>query len=130
LVAVMFVLPAILADQRHGLPRKVLAARPFIWLGVISYSFYLYHLPIVALLAIKHTNMFSAPGLDLMSHVHVARTTVLYVLSLAVTGVVASVSYRFVELPFLRRKERQNAQLRAASVDEPAQRDTSIINAS
>jgi peptidoglycan/LPS O-acetylase OafA/YrhL len=55
---------------------------------------------------------------------------VLYALSLAVTGAVATVSYRLVELPFLRRKERKSAQLRAASADEPAQRDTPIINVS
>jgi peptidoglycan/LPS O-acetylase OafA/YrhL len=126
-LAVAFVLPAILGDQRHGLPRKVLAWRPAIGLGVISYSFYLYHLPIVALLAVRHTSAFSATGLNLMGHVHVARTSVLYVLSLAITAVVATASYRFVELPFLRRKERKNAQLQAASADERTQRDTPII---
>jgi peptidoglycan/LPS O-acetylase OafA/YrhL len=108
----------------------VLAWRPAIWLGVISYSFYLYHLPIVALLAIKHTDAFSATGLNLMAHVHVARTTVLYILSLAITGVVATISYRLVELPFLRRKERKNTQLRAPSADELTPRDTPIINPS
>jgi peptidoglycan/LPS O-acetylase OafA/YrhL len=39
-----------------------------------------------------------------MAHVHVARTFVLYVVSLLATVALASVSYRFVELPFLRRK--------------------------
>lgn len=130
LLAVMFVLPAIFGDQRRGLPRMVLAWRPAIWLGVISYSFYLYHLPIVALLAIRHTSAFSATGLNLMAHVHFARTAVLYILSLAITGVVATLSYQLVELPFLRRKERKNAQLRAPSADECAQRDTPIINPS
>jgi peptidoglycan/LPS O-acetylase OafA/YrhL len=130
LLAVMFVLPAMLGDQRRGLPRKVLQWRPAIWLGVISYSFYLYHLPIVALLATKHSTSFSATGLNLMAHVHFVPTTVLYVLSLAITGVVATISYRLVELPFLRRKERKNAQLRAPSGEERAQQDTPIINAS
>ncbi len=126
-LAVAFVLPAIFGDQRRGLPRRVLAWRPAIGLGVISYSFYLYHLPIVALLAIRHTSMFSDTGLNLMAHVHVARTSVLYVLALAITAVVATASYRFVELPFLRRKERKNAQLQAASADERTQVDTPII---
>jgi peptidoglycan/LPS O-acetylase OafA/YrhL len=130
LAVVALVLPAVLDGRRRGLPHKVLAWRPLIWIGVISYSFYLYHLPIVALLAAKHTNAFSATGLNLMAHVHFAPTTVLYALSLAVTGAVATVSYRLVELPFLRRKERKNAQLRPASADEPAQRDTPIINVS
>jgi peptidoglycan/LPS O-acetylase OafA/YrhL len=130
LLALMFVLPAILGEGRRGVPHKVLAWRPVIWLGVISYSFYLYHLPIVALLAIKHTNAFSATGLNLMAHVHFARTTVLYVLSLAITGVVATVSYRLVELPFLRRKERKDTRLRAPSAEERAQPDSPIINVS
>jgi peptidoglycan/LPS O-acetylase OafA/YrhL len=130
LLALTFVLPAILGDRRRGLPQRVLAWRPFIWLGVISYSFYLYHLPIVALLAIKHTGAFSATGLNLMAHVHVARTAVLYVLSLAITGVVATISYRIVELPFLRRKERQNARLRGSSAEERAARETPIIDVS
>lgn len=129
-LALMFVLPAIFGGRRRGLPHMVLAWRPVIWLGVISYSFYLYHLAIVALLAIKHTNASSATGLNLMAHVHFARTALLYVLSLAVTGVVATVSYQLVELPFLRRKERKNAQLRAPYADERTQHDAPIINAS
>jgi peptidoglycan/LPS O-acetylase OafA/YrhL len=76
-----------------------------VWLGVISYSFYLWHLTIVQLIAAPgRGSAFSAPGLNLLAHVHVARTLVLYVVSLAATAVVASISYRFVELPFLRRK--------------------------
>jgi peptidoglycan/LPS O-acetylase OafA/YrhL len=129
-LAVAFVLPAILSGPRLGLPHRVLAWRPVIWLGVISYSFYLYHLTIVQLLATKHTDAFSATGLNLMGHVHTAPTTVLYVLTLAITGVVATISYRLVELPFLRRKERKNAQLRAASAEERTQRDAPIISAS
>jgi peptidoglycan/LPS O-acetylase OafA/YrhL len=130
LLAVAFVLPAIFGDQGRGLPRTVLSWRPFIGLGVISYSFYLYHLPIIGLLAIKHTNAFSATGLDLMAHVHFARTTLLYLLSLAITAVVATVSYRLVELPFLRRKERRNPQLHTASTEERAENDAPIIRVS
>lgn len=136
LLAATFVLPAILGDQRRGLPRRVLAWRPAVWLGVISYSFYLYHLPIVAFLAIKHTDAFSATGLNLMAHIHVGRTAVLYVLSLAITGALATVSYRFVELPFLRRKERpdtrperRDARPEGGSAGEPVQDDPRIISA-
>lgn len=127
-LAVMYVLPAIFGDQHRGLPRKLLAWRPLIWLGVISYSFYLYHLPIVGLLASKHTDAFSATGLNLMAHVHFARTTVLYVLSFGITAVVAAISYRFVELPFLRRKERQNTRPQGPHADDRAHPDTPIIS--
>ncbi len=118
-LALMFVLPAVFGDQSRGIARKILAFRPFIGLGVISYSFYLYHLPIVALLAIKHTDAFSATGLNLMAHIHTARTLVLYVLTLAITSFVATISYRLVELPFLRRKEREN-QATGAAAPPPA----------
>ena len=129
-LALAFVLPAVFGDQRRGLARRVLAWRPFVGLGVISYSFYLYHLPIVALLAIKHTTAFSATGLNLMAHVHTARTVVLYALSLAITTVVATISYRLIELPFLRRKERQKARLADGPPDERTPTTARIIDAS
>lgn len=104
LVALM--LPAIFSGRREGLPRRVLALRPLTWLGVVSYSFYLYHLTIAELIAEPRTpSSFSDPGLNLLAHLNVSHSLVLYVLTLAVTGIVAAVSYRFVELPFLRRKE-------------------------
>jgi peptidoglycan/LPS O-acetylase OafA/YrhL len=129
-LAIAFVLPAVFGDQRQGLARRVLAWRPFVGLGVISYSFYLYHLPIVALLAIKHTTAFSATGLNLMAHVHTARTAVLFALSLAITTVVATISYRLVELPFLRRKERHRARLVDGPPDERTPSGARIIDAS
>ena len=129
-LAIAFVLPAVFGDQRRGVARRVLAWRPFVGLGVISYSFYLYHLPIVALLAIKHTTAFSATGLNLMAHVHTARTVVLYALSLAITTVVATISYRLIELPFLRRKERHKARLADGPPDERTPSGARIIDAS
>jgi peptidoglycan/LPS O-acetylase OafA/YrhL len=129
-LAIAFVLPAVFGDQRRGLARRVLAWRPFVGLGVISYSFYLYHLPIVALLAIKHTTAFSATGLNLMAHVHTARTVVLYALSLAITTVVATISYRLIELPFLRRKERHKARLADGPPDARTPSGARIIDAS
>jgi peptidoglycan/LPS O-acetylase OafA/YrhL len=129
-LAIAFVLPAVFGDQRRGLPRRVLAWRPVVGLGVISYSFYLYHLPIVGLLAIDHSTAFSATGLNLMAHVHTARTLVLYVLALAVTAVVATISYRLIELPFLRRKERDKPRLVDDPPDERARTTARIIDAS
>ncbi len=100
------VLPAVFGDQRRGLPRRLLAAAPIAWLGVISYSFYLWHLTIMQLIALPRApGAFSASGLNLLGHVHVAPSLVLYAVAFAATGAVATVSYRLVELPFLRRKE-------------------------
>ncbi len=96
--------PAVFGDGRSGLPRRLLRLRPVVWLGVISYSFYLWHLTVVELLATPGHGAFSASGWNLMSHIHAARTLVLYALSFALTGLLATLSYRYVELPFLRRK--------------------------
>ncbi len=105
-VVVLMLAPAVFGDSRSGAPRRILSWRPVVWIGVISYSFYLWHLTIVQLLATPGSGgAFSAGGLNLLAHIHVARTFLLYVLSLAVTLVVAGLSYRFVELPFLKRKE-------------------------
>jgi peptidoglycan/LPS O-acetylase OafA/YrhL len=106
LLALAFVLPAVFGPREQGLPRRILAWPPVVGLGVISYSFYLYHLTIVQLLAVADgPRPFSAAGVNVLAHIHVARTVVLYMLSLLVTAVVASISYRLIELPFLRRKE-------------------------
>jgi acetyltransferase len=114
ILAFLFIVPAVFGDQEHGLPRRLLRWAPVVWLGVISYSFYLWHLTIVQFLAQGHSPAsFSATGLDLFPHLHFLPTTVLFLLSLGITVIIASISYRFIELPFLRRKERQN-QARAA----------------
>jgi peptidoglycan/LPS O-acetylase OafA/YrhL len=102
---ILLIAPAVFGDERTGVPRRLLRARPIVWLGVISYSFYLWHLTIVEVIATPgRGSAFSAGGLNLLGHVHTARTLVLFVASLAATVVIASLSYRFIELPFLRRK--------------------------
>jgi peptidoglycan/LPS O-acetylase OafA/YrhL len=110
IVVILLVTPAVFGETRHGAPGRLLALRPIVWLGVISYSFYLWHLTLVELIATRGgAGSFSARGFNLLAHVHSARTFVLFVVALAVTLVIASLSYRFVELPFLRRKERRTA---------------------
>jgi peptidoglycan/LPS O-acetylase OafA/YrhL len=97
--------PVVFGDGRTGAPRRLLRLRPLVWLGVISYSFYLWHLTIVELIATPGRGpAFSSAGVNLMAHLHTARTLVLYLASLAATALVASFSYRFIELPFLRHK--------------------------
>jgi peptidoglycan/LPS O-acetylase OafA/YrhL len=105
-LVVLLVLPAVFGDWAGGLPRRVLAARPIAWLGVISYGIFLYHLPIAELLALADDPQhFSASGLDLAAKIGTATTPILIALTLAATAAVAAVSYYVVELPFLRRKE-------------------------
>jgi peptidoglycan/LPS O-acetylase OafA/YrhL len=102
----LFVLPAIFGERAGGLPRRLLAARPVAWLGLVSYGIFLWHLPVSQLLALPaDPQHFSAEGLDLAAKIDFATTPILILLVLAVTSVLAAASYYLVELPFLRRKE-------------------------
>jgi peptidoglycan/LPS O-acetylase OafA/YrhL len=74
---------------------RVLGERPLLWLGVRSYSFYLYHWPILAL---------TRPGLDVPLH-----GPLLVTLQLGATLVLADLSYRYVEQPFRHRRDSAKA---------------------
>ncbi|GAA4345805.1 hypothetical protein GCM10023087_08130 [Microbacterium rhizosphaerae] len=74
----------------HSALASPLAWRPLAWLGRRSYGVYLYHLPVHAVL---------------LAFVPLARSA-LGLLTLAVAIAVAAISYRYVELPFLRLKKR------------------------
>jgi peptidoglycan/LPS O-acetylase OafA/YrhL/lysophospholipase L1-like esterase len=79
---------AVIAVVAHPSARLggLLAQPPLVWLGLRSYSFYLWHWPILAL---------TRPGLD----VALPRGVLIPLQLLAVLAL-ADLSYRFVELPF------------------------------
>lgn len=79
---------AVLAVIAHPAAQlgRLLARPPLIWLGLRSYSFYLWHWPVLAL---------TRPGLD----VSLPRGVLIPLQLLAVLAL-ADLSYRFVELPF------------------------------
>jgi peptidoglycan/LPS O-acetylase OafA/YrhL len=105
-LVVLLVAPAVFGQGAGGLPRRVLAAAPLALLGLISYGVYLWHLTIAELLGMRSARLqFSAHGLNLVGRIHTARTPILFVLTLVLSCAIAALSYRFVELPFLRRKE-------------------------
>jgi peptidoglycan/LPS O-acetylase OafA/YrhL len=68
---------------------RVLGIKPMLWLGLRSYSFYLWHWPVL---------MLTRPGVDVPIH-----GTVLTLLQLGFVLVLSDLSYRYVEDPFRRR---------------------------
>ena len=109
IVVLALVLPAVFDGRRPGVPRRIIGSRALVRLGVISYSFYLWHLTIVEFIAVKHFGSYSAGGLNLMAHIHSARMTILFLVSLLSAGLIATASYTWFELPFLRLKTRPDA---------------------
>lgn len=95
-VVVLFLLPAFF-DVRPGLPRAVLSWPPLVALGVVSFAAYLWHVPIATWL-LDHVLT------DVTQWDYVPRLVTTYVVVLIPTVLIAIVSYRVVELPFLRRK--------------------------
>jgi peptidoglycan/LPS O-acetylase OafA/YrhL len=95
--ALLLLAPAVFGDQSRGLTRRVLAARPLVALGVISYGVYLYHTPLLS---------WTVPFIGSHSWTWFGGTSVpaLTLATLALTIPAAILSYRYVEAPFLRRR--------------------------
>ncbi len=47
LIGLLLIVPAVFGTQRGGRVRGALGWRPLLWLGVVSYSFYLWHLMLI-----------------------------------------------------------------------------------
>ncbi|SON57016.1 O-acetyltransferase OatA [Hartmannibacter diazotrophicus] len=85
LVPVLGVVLLILYAQRETLVARLLASRPFVGIGLISYSAYLWHQPLFAFARIRFPDRAGEPML----------------LGLAVLSLLlAAVTWRFVEQPF------------------------------
>ncbi len=89
-------------DLRPGLPRAVLAWPPMVFVGVVSYGLYLWHVPAETWL-LDH-------GLGpVQAWSYVPRVLVTFLVVGAPSLFLATVSHYVVELPFLRRKDRARA---------------------
>jgi peptidoglycan/LPS O-acetylase OafA/YrhL len=107
LVVAGLLVPAVFDERAAGVPRAVLAWAPLAGLGIISYGVYLWHLTIAEFVALPSAPQhFSASGLDLVGELPFLVTPVVFAVVLVLSCAVAAASYRFVELPFLRRKAR------------------------
>jgi peptidoglycan/LPS O-acetylase OafA/YrhL len=90
-IAVALVLPAVFGATRQGLTRRVLGHPVLLYFGLISYSFYLYHLAVV--------DQLRDWGLN---DLHVGPAYLRwYVLTVAGAALLGSVSYYLVERPAL-----------------------------
>jgi peptidoglycan/LPS O-acetylase OafA/YrhL len=94
--------------QRSALV-TVLETRPLIWLGLISYSLFLVHEPVISWL---HDRGFTVGGIGGLF----VNTAVVGAIAIALSYV----SYRFLERPALRLKRRARASAPAAPVANPA----------
>jgi peptidoglycan/LPS O-acetylase OafA/YrhL len=105
-ITTLVVLPAVYGGSR--LPHRVLAAAPLAWIGVVSFGIYLWHLTIAELITLPGVpRHFTAGGLDLTDKIPFLATPLLLALTIALSSGIAWLSYHYVELPFLRRKERR-----------------------
>ncbi|MBK9217495.1 MAG: acyltransferase [Uliginosibacterium sp.] len=85
------VLLAFLWIPKHGFLERLFSAAGLSWVGRVSYSVYLYHLPVILYFSWLSTkfSMLASPGL-------------MFAFSLLSLLLVSGISYRFVESPMLR----------------------------
>lgn len=91
--------------------RRFLAVRPLAWLGLVSYGFFLWHLPI--LVKIGDTGAFEVAG--------VPRTVEVWVAGFLLTLPCAAASYYLLERPLLKLKYRRRENSRHAGIEPAAQ---------
>lgn len=109
-LAAAFVLPAVFGENAGGLPRRVLAFAPVAWIGMASYSIYLWHLTFAQLIALGESPFnFSGTGLNVLDHVETGSTAILFVLTVSAASLAAVATYYGIERPAMRRSHRDQA---------------------
>ena len=94
LIAALVMLPAVFGAERGGIPRRLLGNRVVGYLGLISYGIFLWHFPIViALVQGGVGEWWPAMAFPVVALV-----------TLAITIVCATLSYRLIERPLMRLK--------------------------
>ncbi|MFM9018185.1 MAG: acyltransferase family protein [Actinomycetota bacterium] len=101
IIAVVAGLLVIAAAHPDTSVARLFSLAPLIWIGARSYGIYLWHLPVVTLLAPEHGVALSAGWLSLL---HVV-----------VTVTIAALSYRFIEMPIRTKGFRRAARARATA---------------
>ena len=102
-IALLLLAPAVFGHTAGGAVRRLLATRPLAWLGLVSYGFFLWHLPI--LVKIGDTQAFDFAG--------VPRTVEVWLAGFLLTLPCAALSYYMLERPLLRFKHRRKRRRRS-----------------
>ena len=97
------VIPLSVSQAPRSVLARLLSLRPAVWIGERSYGMYLWHLPIYLIIGDLG---WSRGRIDLTR--------------VGLTFVAAALSYRFIEQPFLRLKDRFSGVPAAAAVARPA----------
>lgn len=92
LIAVLVVLPAAIGTDGGGRVRALLASRPLVWLGLVSYGVYLWHLPLGEEINARLGPRVADLGFPIIT-----------LAVLAASLVAATLSYTLVERPLMRR---------------------------
>jgi peptidoglycan/LPS O-acetylase OafA/YrhL len=91
-VAMVALVAAVCVRMDHGL-RALLEARPMLYIGMVSYGMYLFHVAVITLVkSLLPEGMRTAP--------------VVFALAVPLTVLAAALSYRFFERPFLELRDR------------------------
>ena len=108
-LAAFYVLPAVFGEQRGGAPRRLLAWPVIGFVGIISYSMYLWHYTIGLLVSAPADVLLypkATESIGLSDYIPEGSITIVAsVLTILVTMAVSAATYYAVELPFLKRKE-------------------------
>ncbi len=118
----VWLIPAMFGDQRRGRLRALLASHTLTWLGAISLSFYLWHLDLI-----HQAQRWTVEGYESRAGLAAFSGNFWLVSGIAIvtTLAIAAVLHRFVELPFLRLKDRslrELPQVWAESLPRPTSR--------
>ena len=85
-------------EKGFSLPGRLLSLPPFVFFGLISYSLYLWHWPVQVFYNLRHLQT-CAPGFCATPISHTAQAFI-FLISVAI----ATLSWRYVETPFRKRK--------------------------
>jgi peptidoglycan/LPS O-acetylase OafA/YrhL len=97
-IALFMLLPAAFPQSGRGIPARVLSTRLLVWLGLVSYGVYLWHLPLLPELGRATSDVAGTRVAGPLL------TIILFALIAAASAACAAASYYLLERPILRFK--------------------------